>query len=113
MFMTCGWRVVDARYGDVSADVSLRVDHFLRVPGCSGTANALWEVLCLSVDGKGPTEGAPAPQRWLDLPAEEMDAEKVVSTFLYVLVKGCCPEIRGFIRRTIQRASAQMSNRLR
>ncbi|MBC8738554.1 hypothetical protein F6X40_17485 [Paraburkholderia sp. UCT31] len=81
-----GWRVVDPVYGDVSHHVRITVREIMSSRLYEEVADALWEALCRSVDGKGPTEGGLAPRRWMDRDESDADREEEAvaeSTFLF------------------------------
>lgn len=81
-----GWRVVDPIYGDISAQVSMTVGDVLPAGQYDNVANALWDALCRSVDGRGPDEGGGTFRRFQELMDSGLDPEvdeKVMSTFLF------------------------------
>jgi hypothetical protein len=61
-----GWRVQHPEYGDITSQVSVTVGEVIPVGQHTDVLDALWDALCRSVDGKGPLEGGPAPQRWIE-----------------------------------------------
>jgi hypothetical protein len=81
-----GWRVLDPEYGDITEQVRVTVGEAIPVDQDADILNALWNTLCRSVDGRGPLEGAPAPQRWeqgLDDGSFSDADEQTITSFLF------------------------------
>ncbi|MFP3637763.1 hypothetical protein [Paraburkholderia sp. SIMBA_054] len=78
-----GWRVLDVAHGDVTSQTRITVREALGARMNEDIAMALWDALCRSVDGKGATEGDPAPHRWADRAIHDDDEHRQMSTFLF------------------------------
>ena len=81
-----GWRVVAPEVGDISSQVRVTVGEAMLADHYEDVANALWVALCHSVDGRGPTEGGLAPQRWMNRELSDLDQqveEESLATFLF------------------------------
>jgi len=78
-----GWRVLDQVYGDVADQFSITVRAAFRSRQYEDVEQALWDALCRSVDGKGPTEGGAAPRRWMDLTVDEEQEEAAMESIVF------------------------------
>ena len=78
-----GWRVLDPVHGDMSSQVSIPVREVFRSRRNEDIAQALWDALCRSVDGKGATDGGPAPRRWQDLAIDDEQEREAMVTFVF------------------------------
>jgi hypothetical protein len=78
-----GWRVLDPQYGDVSEQFSVTVRDAFGSLRYEDVAQALWAALCRSVDGKGPTEGGPAPWRWPDVDVDDGQEKAAMESIVF------------------------------